>query len=112
MSRSPPETEGLIDAALLSRLPPRAIVVNTSRGEIVDQGGAARRAGSGALAGAALDVLVSEPAPFSPGCCARIRRAWRPAAGDSPYRRLHPELLEAVETYITGIFLQAVDAQA
>ena len=38
-----PETRGIVDAALLARLKPGAMVINTSRGEMVDAAGAGRR---------------------------------------------------------------------
>lgn len=59
-----PETIGMVDRALLARLPPTAFVVNTSRGEIVDQTALLHMLRDGQLAGAALDVLHGEPAPL------------------------------------------------
>lgn len=104
-------TEGLIDAALLARLPARAVLINTSRGEIVDQPALLDALDSGALAGAALDVLTGEPSPLSPALSARLA-----ALGDRLLVTPHiggftDESLAAVETYITDAFLQAVDAQ-
>jgi D-3-phosphoglycerate dehydrogenase len=59
-----PETFGLVDAAQLECLPANAIVINTARGEIVDQSALLRMLRDGRLAGAALDVLHNEPNPF------------------------------------------------
>lgn len=59
-----PQTVGLVDAAQLERLPAHAIVINTARGEIVDQAALFRMLRDGRLAGAALDVLHDEPNPF------------------------------------------------
>lgn len=59
-----PETFGLVDAAQLECLPDHAIVINTARGEIVDQAALLRMLRDGRLAGAALDVLQGEPNPF------------------------------------------------
>lgn len=58
------ETVGLVDEAVLSQLPSHAFVINTSRGEIVDQVALLRLLKDGRLAGAALDVLYGEPKPF------------------------------------------------
>jgi D-3-phosphoglycerate dehydrogenase len=107
-----PDTERLIDADTLSRLPARAIIINSSRGEIVDQAALLDALEAGALAGAALDVLVGEPAPLDAAVLARIgglgdRLLVTPHIGGFTF-----ESLEAVETYITDIFLQAVYAQA
>ncbi len=56
-------TRNMIDAAALAMLPERAILVNTARGEIVDQTAAEASLRSGRLAGYAADVLPGEPHP-------------------------------------------------
>jgi len=56
-----PATEGLLSAELLAALPPHAIVVNTSRGELIDQRALARLLEEGRLLGAGLDVFEREP---------------------------------------------------
>ncbi|MGE5524687.1 MAG: NAD(P)-dependent oxidoreductase [Rhodospirillaceae bacterium] len=56
-----PATRGLIDAAKLALMKPGAILVNASRGGIVDEAALAARLESGALGGAAVDVYSTEP---------------------------------------------------
>lgn len=56
-----PATRHLIDASRLALMRPSAVLVNTSRGGIVDQPALAEAVISGRLAGAALDVLEREP---------------------------------------------------
>lgn len=58
-----PATRGLVGAAELSRLPPKALLVNTSRGEVVDEGALVEALTSRRIAGAGLDVLAVEPPP-------------------------------------------------
>ena len=56
-----PETTGLIGAAEFALAKPSLRIVNASRGGIVDEAALADALGSGRIAGAALDVFVSEP---------------------------------------------------
>lgn len=55
-------TRGLIDAAALGRMKPSAILINTSRGGVVDTGALVVALASGRLAGAGLDVVTEEGA--------------------------------------------------
>jgi len=54
-------THHLIGAAQLSQMRPTAFLINTSRGGVLDEAALLAALGSGALAGAALDVMEGEP---------------------------------------------------
>jgi glyoxylate reductase len=58
-----PETRHLIDDAALRRMRSTALLVNTSRGGVVDQAALRQALLAGEIAGAALDVTEPEPLP-------------------------------------------------
>lgn len=66
-----PATRGLIGAAEIARMKPTALLVNTSRGPLVDAAALQAALAEGRIGGAALDVYDQEPLP-----------------ADSPWRRL------------------------
>ena len=59
------ETRGLIGEKELRSMKPRAILINTARGEMVDEEAVARAVDEGWIAGAAIDAFTREPLPAS-----------------------------------------------
>jgi D-3-phosphoglycerate dehydrogenase len=89
------ETARLIDARALARMKPGAYLVNTARGEVVDQAALIAALSSGALGGAALDTYEQEPLPV-----------------DSPLRRLSNVVLSPHVAGQTGAALVRVAISA
>jgi phosphoglycerate dehydrogenase-like enzyme len=59
-------TRHLLDRAALARLRPGAIILNTARGELIDEAALTDALRSGHVRGAGLDVFATEPAKASP----------------------------------------------
>ena len=58
---STPETRGIVNAAAIALMPPDAIVINSARGDIVDDEALITALTTGKLAAAGLDVFKGEP---------------------------------------------------
>ena len=59
---SVPETRQFVNASLLQVMPPHAVLINTARGEVVDESALLAALKGGTLAGAAVDVLDGDSA--------------------------------------------------
>ena len=77
-----PETQGLIGARELALMKPGAVLINTSRGAVLNEQDVADALKSGKLGGAGMDVLAKEPADpanpllSAPNCVITPHCAW------------------------------------
>ena len=62
-ANSTPETKGFLNSEALRRMQPSAFVVNSARGQLIDEDDLAQALADGVIAGAALDVFNEEPLP-------------------------------------------------
>ena len=60
---SEPSTQKILNAQMLSLLPKRALICNVGRGATVDEAALVEALDRGQIAGAALDVVATEPLP-------------------------------------------------
>jgi phosphoglycerate dehydrogenase-like enzyme len=58
-----PENHGFFNEAIFRKMKPGALLVNTARGALINEGDLARALVEGRLGGAALDVFTQEPLP-------------------------------------------------
>jgi len=76
------DNHSFIDKKLLSLMKPTAFLINSSRGQLINEQDLAEALNKGKLAGAALDVLAVEPPPSDhpliglPGCIITPHTAW------------------------------------
>jgi D-lactate dehydrogenase len=67
-----PETEHLLDADTIARMKPGAIIINTSRGKLIDTTALIEALKSGQLGGVALDVYEEEEGVFFEDLSSRL----------------------------------------
>ena len=100
-----PETQHLVNAERLASMKPTAFLINTARGGIVDETALAEALRSGVIAGAAVDVLDTEPmsdqTPLRqlPNCTITPHVAW---AAVETRKRLLQIVTENVAAYLNG----------
>ncbi len=96
---------GLVGEAELASMKSDALLINTSRGPIVDEAALIAALESGAIGGAGLDVYEQEPLPVDHP----LRRAPRSLltshvgfVTEQTYRVFYGETLEAIEAWLAG----------
>jgi glyoxylate reductase len=98
-----PATHHLIDAAALFRMRPTGILINTSRGPIVDQDALGRALNDGTIAGAALDVTDPEPLPPDHPLLSAPNLIVAPHIGSATYSARERMAELAVDNLLAGL---------
>ncbi len=108
-------TRGLVGAAELALMKPGAVLVNTSRGPIVDERALLAALESGRLAHAALDVYDREPLPMDHPLRKMENVTLSPHLGyvsDEVYAEFYRGALENVEAWLDGKPLRVLNPEA
>ena len=97
-------TKGLVSAERLALMPEHAYLVNTARGEIVDEQALAHALETGAIAGAGLDVYADEPS-IPDGLRARDNVVLLPHIGSATIEGRHAmgdKVIINIQTFLDG----------
>ncbi|WP_320668951.1 D-2-hydroxyacid dehydrogenase family protein [Patulibacter defluvii] len=108
-----PGTRGLIGARELELLGPQALLVNSSRGPIVDEAALLAALADGRLGGAALDVYDVEPLPVDHPLRRAPRTLLTPHVGyvtRGSYATFFADAVEDVEAFLDGAPLRVLEA--
>ena len=105
-----PETTGMVNEALLARMKPGSYLINTSRGQLIDNEAVRAALISGHLAGAGFDTLYPEPTPGEHPLVAlpqdvRDRVAYAPHLGGNTgpaFRRVYLCMWENLRRVLEG----------
>lgn len=99
------ETKEMVNASLLQQMKPSAYIINTARGALINEPDLARALNDEIIAGAALDVLSSEPPPATnplfnaANCIITPHIAW---ATKEARERLLNESVKNIKAFLEG----------
>jgi len=96
-------TRGLVGQAELARMKPTAVLVNTSRGPVVDEAALAEALASGRLFSAGLDVYAREPLPADSPLRGLKNVVLLPHIGSATIRTRERMALLAVENLLAAL---------
>ena len=105
-------TRGLIGARELGRMRPRAYLVNTSRGPIVNEPALIDALERGVIAGAGLDTFDVEPLPPEHALRRLPNTVLTPHIGyvtEETYRRYYADAVEDIAAFLRGEPVRVVD---
>lgn len=100
-----PETKGLVNAELIGLMKRNGILINTARGEIIDEGALVAALLEKRIAGAGLDVMAEEPPRADHPLFGFDNVVLTPhiaAITDVAYRRMCVEVADQVVATVTG----------
>lgn len=98
-------TRGLFQAADLDRMKPTAVLVNTSRGPIVDERALIDALRRGAIAAAGLDVFDQEPLPPGHELTTLDNVVLLPHLGyvnEPGFRHMYQQVVEDIDAFLAG----------
>jgi D-3-phosphoglycerate dehydrogenase len=101
-----PDTVGIINERTLSQMKPTAVLINSARGDLIDEAALAQALVAGRLGGAALDVFVVEPLPDD----SPLRRA--PNLTLTPHAAWYSDVaVERLQTLVADEITRALTGQ-
>ena len=108
-------TRGMVDGRLLGRMKPEAVLINTSRGPVLDSAALVDVLNAGRIKGAALDVYDEEPLPADDplrGCERLLMLGHCGWPTDGNFERMIPASVAAIEAFLDGKPINMVNPQA
>jgi phosphoglycerate dehydrogenase-like enzyme len=108
-----PRTRGLVGAEDIARMKQGAILINTSRGPLIDEAALLAAVQAGKII-AALDVYDREPLPKDHPLRASDHTVLTPHLGygvDETWRQFYPQSVENAEAFLDGKPIRVVNAQ-
>jgi hypothetical protein len=106
-------TTGLLGAAELAAMKPSAILINTSRGPIVDEKALVTALTIGTIAGAGLDVYETEPLPAGHPLRGAPNTVLLPHLGyvtEAGYRSMYTQVVEDITAWRSGSPIRVLTA--
>jgi phosphoglycerate dehydrogenase-like enzyme len=105
-------SRGTFGADDLARMKPTAVLVNTSRGPIVEEAALVAALKTGRIAGAGLDVLDTEPLPAGHPLRTMERAVLTPHLGyvtEPGFRAAYAQVVEDIAAFLAGAPIRVID---